>query len=70
MAQAGVFLTAAGNLLKQFADVCNKYESDLNDLEGLFYKMGNPALGTRDLHFDQSVSEVENWRPATAEGAK
>ncbi|MFB4292809.1 hypothetical protein ACBI99_34555 [Nonomuraea sp. ATR24] len=77
MAQAGVFLTAAGNLLKQFADVYNKYESDLNDLqlkindlEGLFYKMGNPALGTRDLHFDQSVSEVENWRPATAEGAK
>jgi hypothetical protein len=75
--QTGVFLTAAGNLLKQFSDVYNKYEGELNDLafklndlEGLFYKMGNPSMGPRDLHVDPLVSDPVNWQPATEKGSE
>ncbi|MFI6451998.1 hypothetical protein ACIBF6_10615 [Streptosporangium amethystogenes] len=77
VAHAGVFLTAVGTLLKQFADVYNKYEGDLNDLElkitdlkGAFYNMGNPSMGARDLHVDSDiVGDLRNWRLATEEGS-
>lgn len=77
MTQAGVFLTAAGTMLKQFADVYNKYESELKDLalkldevQGIFYKMGNPDMGARDLHVHPDVEKIDHWQPASAEGAR
>jgi hypothetical protein len=77
MTQAGVFLTAAGNLLKQFADVYNKYESELKDLElklhelrGIFYNMGNPDMGARNLHVHPDIQKIHHWQPASAEGSK
>ncbi|WP_228639456.1 hypothetical protein [Microtetraspora sp. AC03309] len=77
MTHAGVFLTAVGTLLKQFADVYNKYEGDLNDIElkitdlkGAFYNMGNRSMGARDLHVDADIiGDLRNWKPATEEGS-
>lgn len=64
MTQVGLFVSAAGNLVKQFADVYNSYEGDLNklelklnDLRGAFYKSGNPDLGARDLHLTPAISD-------------
>ncbi|WP_326819967.1 hypothetical protein [Streptosporangium sp. NBC_01756] len=76
MTHAGVFLTALGNLVKQFADVYNKYETNLNDLElkltelkGAFYNMGNPARGPRDLHVDPDVKDIAYWEHVTKENS-
>ena len=64
MTQVGLFMSAAGNLVKQFADVYNSYESalnklelKLNDLRGAFYRSGNPALGARDLHLTPAIAD-------------
>ncbi|MEU6738049.1 hypothetical protein [Streptosporangium sandarakinum] len=64
MTQVGLFMSAAGNLVKQFADVYNSYESDLNklelklnDLKGAFYESGDPALGARDLHLTSKIED-------------
>ncbi|MET9067301.1 hypothetical protein [Streptosporangium sandarakinum] len=64
MTQVGLFMSAAGNLVKQFADVYNSYESDLNklelklnDLRGAFYESGDPALGARDLHLTPRIED-------------
>ncbi|MEV0591873.1 hypothetical protein [Nonomuraea cavernae] len=75
MTQVGLFMSAVGNLVKQFADVYNSYEGDLNklelklnDLKGAFYRSGNPDLGPRDLHLSPSIEAPgqidDNWIPA------
>ncbi|WP_176955723.1 hypothetical protein [Sinosporangium album] len=76
IAQAGAFITAAGNLIKQFADIYTKYESALNDLEtkafdlkGLFYVSGNPAMGPRDLNMSPQVANTAYWAPVNEETA-
>ncbi|MEV4892477.1 hypothetical protein AB0K48_24165 [Nonomuraea sp. NPDC055795] len=73
MTQAGVFLTAAGNLLKQFADVYNTHESTLMDLElklhevrGIFYTTGQPGSGARDLSVHPDIAQARHWQPASA----
>ncbi|MEV0145034.1 MULTISPECIES: hypothetical protein [unclassified Nonomuraea] len=76
MTQVGLFMSASGNLVKQFADVYNSYESDLNklelklnDLRGAFYRSGDPALGARDLHLTPAIEDPtlldEYWIPAS-----
>ncbi|MEW9546965.1 hypothetical protein [Nonomuraea sp. NPDC050783] len=78
MTQVGVFTTALGNLVKQFADVYNSYEGDLNklelkltDLKGAFYKSGDPELGARDLGLTPTIDDPgrvdDMWVPK-AEG--
>jgi hypothetical protein len=80
MTQVGLFMSAAGNLVKQFADVYNSYEGTLNklelklnDLRGAFYRSGNPALGARDLHLTPAISDpaqLENyWVPMSKEAS-
>lgn len=80
MTQVGVFMSAAGNLIKQFADVYYSYEGDLNklelklnDLRGAFYRSGNPAMGPRDLNISPSIGDAahvaDNWIPAGKENA-
>jgi hypothetical protein len=69
----GVFATALGVLLSQFADVYNAYEGELNkqelalnDLRGAFYQSGNPDQGPRDLDLDYSIESPQNmdyWQP-------
>ncbi|MCK2221302.1 hypothetical protein MF672_046990 [Actinomadura sp. ATCC 31491] len=77
MTQVGVFTTALGNLVKQFADIYNSYEGDLNklelklnDLRGAFYKSGNPAQGARDLHLSPTIDDParagDMWVPKAA----
>ncbi|MBB3728429.1 hypothetical protein [Nonomuraea dietziae] len=78
MTQVGVFMSATGNLVKQFADVyytyegeLNKLELKLNDLRGAFYRAGNPAMGPRDLNISPTIGDAaqvkENWIPAGKE---
>ena len=64
MTQVGLFMSAAGNLIKQFADVYNSYEGDLNKLElklnnlrGAFYKSGSPDLGARELNLTPAIAD-------------
>ncbi|MET8002916.1 hypothetical protein [Nonomuraea glycinis] len=64
MTQVGLFMSAAGNLVKQFADVYNSYEGDLNKLElklnnlrGAFYKSGSPDLGARELNLTPAIAD-------------
>jgi hypothetical protein len=68
LTQTGIFLTMAGTLLKQFADMYQSNEGELNalelkimDLKGAFYNGGDPAQGTRDLHVDEDISEPAYW---------
>lgn len=77
LTHAGVFLTAAANLLKQFSDTYNTYESELKDLElklhevqGIFYNQGKPDMGVRDLHVHPDVAKIDHWQPAVAEEAR
>ncbi|MFE0156752.1 hypothetical protein ACFWY5_57175 [Nonomuraea sp. NPDC059007] len=77
MTFAGLFLTAAGNLLVQFADVYNKNESTLLDLElklhdvkGIFYTMGRPDMGARNLTVNPDIEDVRHWQPAFAREPK
>lgn len=70
LSQSVIFLGAAANMVKQFADTFNKYQSELNDLElkltdltGIFYLMGNPAVGPRELHMDPNVTDIKLWTP-------
>ncbi|MGW0482831.1 hypothetical protein [Nonomuraea sp. NPDC003214] len=74
--QVGVFMSMAGNMVKQFADVYNSYEGDLNKLElklnelrGAFYKSGNPDMGARDLNLTPAIADPfrlkEYWVPAS-----
>ncbi|MFI6389943.1 hypothetical protein [Nonomuraea sp. NPDC050540] len=72
MTQTGLFLTAAGTLLKQFADVYNTHESTLMDLElklhevrGIFYNAGRPGMGARDLSVHPDIEDPRHWRPAS-----
>ncbi|WP_157249296.1 hypothetical protein [Nonomuraea typhae] len=78
MTQAGIFMSALGNLVKQFADVYYTYEGDLNTIElklnelrGAFYKSGNPDLGPRSLNLTPSIEDPalvsQNWIPFTKE---
>ncbi|HUR02000.1 MAG TPA: hypothetical protein VM347_05645 [Nonomuraea sp.] len=80
MTQVGLFMSAAGNLVKQFADVYNSYESalnklelKLNDLRGAFYRSGNPALGARDLHLTPAIADpaqLDNyWVPMSKDAS-
>jgi hypothetical protein len=80
MTQVGLFMSAIGNLIKQFADVYNSYEGDLNklelklnDLKGAFYKTGNPDLGARELHLTPAISDPaqlnDYWVPASKNSA-
>lgn len=76
MAHSGGFLGTIGTLIKQFADIYNKYESSLNDLElkitetkGAFYNTGDPAKGSRDLHVDPMVKDIRLWEPAIGESS-
>ena len=75
MTQVGVFTTALSNLVKQFADVYNSYEGDLNklelklnDLKGAFHESGDPRRGPRDLRlpstFDDPRRVGDMWTPA------
>ncbi|MGI5269175.1 hypothetical protein ACQEUU_08500 [Nonomuraea sp. CA-218870] len=75
MTQVGVFTTALGNLVKQFADVYNSYEGDLNklelklnDLRGAFYESGDPGRGARDLRLSPTIEDPgavrDLWVPA------
>ncbi|MEV6860986.1 hypothetical protein AB0M44_08270 [Streptosporangium subroseum] len=75
MAHAGAFLGALANLIKQFADVYNSYEGDLNKLElklnglkGAFYQGGDPGRGSRDLDLNSPIDDPthinDNWKPA------
>ncbi|MEV4104970.1 hypothetical protein AB0J42_32420 [Nonomuraea sp. NPDC049649] len=79
MTQVGVFTTALGNLVKQFADVYNSYEGDLNklelklnDLRGAFYRSGDPDLGPRDLGLSSTIEDPgrtgDLWVPAPEAG--
>ncbi|WP_431898389.1 hypothetical protein [Nonomuraea sp. bgisy101] len=73
--QSGLFLTAAGNLVKQFYDIYLSYDGTLNDLElkmndlrGVFYEAGRRALGPRDeLHLSPHVGNPAYWTPITEE---
>ncbi|MEV4549582.1 hypothetical protein [Nonomuraea wenchangensis] len=78
MTQVGVFTTALGNLVKQFADVYNSYEGDLNklelklnDLKGAFYNSGDPAKGPRDLRLSPALADPQRtddvWKPKGAD---
>ncbi|GAA2356583.1 hypothetical protein [Nonomuraea africana] len=78
MTQVGLFMTGLGNLVKQFADVYNAYEGDLNKLElklnelkGAFYRAGNPDMGARDLGLSGTIEDPsrvgEYWVPAAKE---
>ncbi|TDD12823.1 hypothetical protein E1292_00775 [Nonomuraea deserti] len=80
MTQVGLFMSAAGNLVKQFADVYNSYEGDLNKLElklndvrGAFFRSGNPAMGPRDLHLTPNIEDPsmvdDYWIPAGKEAS-
>ncbi|MFD2355679.1 hypothetical protein ACFSTC_50020 [Nonomuraea ferruginea] len=72
--QVGVFTTALGNLVKQFADIYNSYEGDLNklelklnDLRGAFYNSGDPNLGARELNLSDTIEDAtvdDMWVPA------
>lgn len=75
MTQVGVFSTALGNLIKQFADIYNSYEGDLNklelklnDLRGTFYQSGDPAQGARPLDLSPTIADPSHaktmWVPA------
>ncbi|MDP9849388.1 hypothetical protein [Streptosporangium lutulentum] len=75
MAQAGAFLGALANLIKQFSDVYSSYEGDLNklelklnDLKGAFYQSGDPGRGPRDLNLNSPIDDPahinDNWKPA------
>ncbi|QYC38710.1 hypothetical protein Nocox_05415 [Nonomuraea coxensis DSM 45129] len=77
MTQVGVFSTALGNLVKQFADIYNSYEGDLNklelklnDLKGAFYNSGDPTRGARDLHLSPTLADPgradDMWKPKGA----
>ncbi|PZG17900.1 hypothetical protein [Nonomuraea aridisoli] len=77
MTQVGVFTTALGNLVKQFADIYNSYEGDLNklelklnDLRGAFYSSGDPAQGARQLNLSPTIADAKTvknmWIPAGA----
>ncbi|WP_433251329.1 hypothetical protein ACQPYK_05740 [Streptosporangium sp. CA-135522] len=75
LARSAVFLTSASALLKQFADIYNQYESQLNDLEmklydvkGAFYIAGDQSKGPRDMHADPAVADPKNWTPVTPGG--
>lgn len=76
ISQAGVFVSALGNLVKQFADIYMAYESDLNKLEmklndvrAAFFDGGDPARGPRDLAITPAVADPANipayWQPAS-----
>lgn len=76
MTQVGVFASALGNLVKQFADIYMAYESDLNKLEmklndvrAAFFEEGDPARGPRDLTLTTKVADPANiptyWQPAS-----
>ncbi|MGA5756848.1 hypothetical protein [Nonomuraea bangladeshensis] len=78
MTQVGVFTTALGNLVKQFADVYNSYEGDLNKLElklnslrAAFYNSGDPAQGARDLQLSPALTDPQRvgdmWMPKGAD---
>ncbi|MED7927448.1 hypothetical protein SMD20_24535 [Nonomuraea sp. LP-02] len=78
MTQVGVFTTALGNLVKQFADVYNSYEGDLNklelkmnDLRGAFYNSADPAKGARDLQLSPTLADPRRtddmWKPKGAD---
>ncbi|MGP3934200.1 hypothetical protein [Nonomuraea sp. KM88] len=80
MAQVGLFMSAAGNLVKQFADVYNSYEGELNKLElklndvrGAFYRSGNPDMGARDLHLTPNIEDPsmvdDYWIPVGGEAS-
>ncbi|MEU6425889.1 hypothetical protein ABZ860_08295 [Microbispora sp. NPDC046973] len=75
ISQAGVFVSALGNLVKQFADVYMAYESDLNkmeqklnDVRAAFFEGGDPARGRRDLTLTTAVADRAHihdyWQPA------
>ncbi|SDH82459.1 hypothetical protein [Nonomuraea jiangxiensis] len=75
MTQVGLFMTAGGNLVKQFADIYNSYEGELNklelklnDLKGAFYQSGDPNQGPRDLQLSPTISDPQRlsnmWVPA------
>jgi hypothetical protein len=79
MTQVGLFMSAVGNLVKQFADVYSSYEGDLNklelklnDLRGAFYKSGNPDLGARDLNLTPAIADpfrLKEYWVSASEGA-
>jgi hypothetical protein len=75
MTTAGAFLGQLANLIKQFADVYNSYQGDLNklelklnDLKGAFYQGGDPGRGPRDLNLNSPIDDPahinDNWKPA------
>ncbi|MGI5161061.1 hypothetical protein [Microbispora sp. CA-102843] len=75
ISQVGVFASALGNLVKQFADIymasegdLNKVEQKLNDLRAAFFQGGDPARGRRDLTLTPDVADRANvldyWQPA------
>ncbi|MEU7886167.1 hypothetical protein AB0B54_11775 [Microbispora bryophytorum] len=78
ISQVGVFASALGNLVKQFADVymacegdLNKAEQKLNDLRAAFYEEGDPARGRRDLTLTPAVADRAHihdyWQPVIEE---
>ncbi|WP_432930041.1 hypothetical protein ACQPZZ_07135 [Microbispora sp. CA-135349] len=78
ISQAGVFVSALGNLVKQFADISmasegdlNKVEQKLNDLRAAFFEQGDPARGRRDLTLTPDVADRAHvlgyWQPASKE---
>ncbi|GLW05017.1 hypothetical protein Misp01_01470 [Microtetraspora sp. NBRC 13810] len=75
IAEAGAFGGFVGKLIKEFADVYNAYEGDLNKLEmklyelrASFYRGGDPARGPRNLDLDPELAERSTirdyWVPA------
>lgn len=78
ISQVGVFASALGNLVKQFADVymacegdLNKVEQKLNDVRAAFFEQGDPARGHRDLTLTPAVADPAHiqdyWQPAGEE---